>query len=135
MAKLLFGFSNCSNEGIKPSLPYETSVKMRAIISNGDKKSIQRYFKYFRTGMSSFLFVCFILRASFNEVKSIFYTLYNIECENNHNHLKNNTKNKLTAVRPITSDKFNKSATLDIESNLIKYFPSKYSCFFFTAST
>jgi uncharacterized protein len=36
-------------------------------------------------------------------------------------HLKNNSKNKLTAVRLITSDKFNKSATLDIESNLIKY--------------
>lgn len=37
------------------------------------------------------------------------------------NHLKNNSKNKLTAVRLIASDKFNKSATLDIESNLIKY--------------
>ena len=37
------------------------------------------------------------------------------------NHLKNNSKNKLTAVHLITSDKFNKSATLDIESNLIKY--------------
>jgi hypothetical protein len=37
------------------------------------------------------------------------------------NHLKNNSKNKLTAVRLIVSDKFNKSATLDIESNLIKY--------------
>lgn len=37
------------------------------------------------------------------------------------NHLKNNAKNKLTAVHLITSDKFNKSATLDIESNLIKY--------------
>ncbi|MFA6076559.1 MAG: DNA/RNA helicase domain-containing protein [Candidatus Paceibacterota bacterium] len=36
-------------------------------------------------------------------------------------HLKNNSKNKLTEVRLITSDKFNKSATLDIESNLIKY--------------
>lgn len=37
------------------------------------------------------------------------------------NHLKNNTKSKLTAVHLITSEKFNKSATLDIESNLIKY--------------
>ena len=36
-------------------------------------------------------------------------------------HLKNNAKNKLTAVHLITSEKFNKSATLDIESNLIKY--------------
>lgn len=36
-------------------------------------------------------------------------------------HLKNNTKSKLTAVHLITSEKFNKSATLDIESNLIKY--------------
>lgn len=36
-------------------------------------------------------------------------------------HLKNSSKNKLTAVQLITSDKFNKSATLDIESNLIKY--------------
>src|SRR5438105_2643810 len=36
-------------------------------------------------------------------------------------HLKNNSKNKLTAVHFITSDKFNKSATLDIESNLIQY--------------
>ena len=36
-------------------------------------------------------------------------------------HLKNNAKNKLTSVHLITSQKFNKSATLDIESNLIKY--------------
>ena len=36
-------------------------------------------------------------------------------------HLKNNNKSKLTAVHLITSGKFNKSATLDIESNLIKY--------------
>lgn len=36
-------------------------------------------------------------------------------------HLKHNKKNKLTSVHLITSDKFNKSATLDIESNLIKY--------------
>jgi len=36
-------------------------------------------------------------------------------------HLKNNNKNKLTAVHLITSEKFNKSATLDLESNLIKY--------------
>ena len=37
-------------------------------------------------------------------------------------HLKNNKKGKLTTVHLITSEKFNKSATLDIESNLIKYF-------------
>ena len=36
-------------------------------------------------------------------------------------HLKNNIKNKLTAVHLIISQKFNKSATLDIESNLIRY--------------
>jgi len=36
-------------------------------------------------------------------------------------HLKASAKNKLTAVRLITSKEFNKSATLDIESNLIKY--------------
>ncbi len=36
-------------------------------------------------------------------------------------HLKSSSKNKLTAVHLITSEKFNKSATLDIESNLIKY--------------
>jgi DUF2075 family protein/predicted GIY-YIG superfamily endonuclease len=36
-------------------------------------------------------------------------------------HLKHKTKSKLTAVHLITSEKFNKSATLDIESNLIKY--------------
>lgn len=36
-------------------------------------------------------------------------------------HLKNNIKSRLTAVHLITSYKFNKSATLDIESNLIKY--------------
>lgn len=36
-------------------------------------------------------------------------------------HLKNNEKSRLTAVHLITSSKFNKSATLDIESNLIKY--------------
>ena len=35
-------------------------------------------------------------------------------------HLKNKEKNKLTTVNIITSNKFNKSATLDIESNLIK---------------
>jgi len=38
------------------------------------------------------------------------------------NHLSNSSKNKLTAVSIISSEKFNKSATLDIESNLIKYF-------------
>lgn len=38
-----------------------------------------------------------------------------------YNHLKNSTKNKLTLLHLITSEKFNKSATLDIESNLIKY--------------
>lgn len=36
-------------------------------------------------------------------------------------HLKSSAKKKLTAVHLITSEKFNKSATLDIESNLIKY--------------
>ncbi|MEZ5044063.1 MAG: DNA/RNA helicase domain-containing protein [Saprospiraceae bacterium] len=36
-------------------------------------------------------------------------------------HLRNEHKQKLTAVHLITSEKFNKSATLDIESNLIKY--------------
>ena len=36
-------------------------------------------------------------------------------------HLKNHDKSRLTSVHLITSDKFNKSATLDIESNLIKY--------------
>lgn len=36
-------------------------------------------------------------------------------------HFKNNKKNKLSAVHLISSEKFNKSATLDIESNLIKY--------------
>lgn len=37
-------------------------------------------------------------------------------------HLKHINKSKLSAVHLITSKKFNKSATLDIESNLIKYF-------------
>ena len=37
------------------------------------------------------------------------------------NHLKNNKKKQLTTVHFITSDVFNKSATLDIESNLIRY--------------
>ncbi len=36
-------------------------------------------------------------------------------------HLKTKSKQKLTSVHLITSEKFNKSATLDIESNLIKY--------------
>ncbi len=36
-------------------------------------------------------------------------------------HLKHNKKSKLKSVHLITSEKFNKSATLDIESNLIKY--------------
>ena len=36
-------------------------------------------------------------------------------------HLKNDVKAKLESVYLITSGKFNKSATLDIESNLIKY--------------
>ncbi|MDB9708581.1 GIY-YIG nuclease family protein [Salibacteraceae bacterium] len=36
-------------------------------------------------------------------------------------HLKHKTKSKLTSVHLITSEKFNKSSTLDIESNLIKY--------------
>ena len=37
------------------------------------------------------------------------------------NHFKNEKKNKLTEIRLISGSKFNKSATLDIESNLIKY--------------
>ncbi len=37
------------------------------------------------------------------------------------NHLKSDAKNKLSIVHLISSQKFNKSATLDIESNLIKY--------------
>src|SRR5258705_10600027 len=36
-------------------------------------------------------------------------------------HLKNNANSKLTIAHLVTSKKFNKSATLDIESNLIKY--------------
>ncbi|MCR9226172.1 MAG: DUF2075 domain-containing protein [Flavobacteriaceae bacterium] len=36
-------------------------------------------------------------------------------------HLKHESKGKLKSVHLITSEKFNKSATLDIESNLIKY--------------
>ena len=36
-------------------------------------------------------------------------------------HLSSSAKNKLSAVHIIASEKFNKSATLDIESNLIKY--------------
>ncbi len=36
-------------------------------------------------------------------------------------HLKNDEKKKLSVIRLVTSDSFNKSATLDIESNLIKY--------------
>jgi len=36
-------------------------------------------------------------------------------------HLKNEAKNRLSVVHLITSNRFNKSATLDIESNLIKY--------------
>ena len=36
-------------------------------------------------------------------------------------HLKNNEKSRLTSVHLLTGEKFNKSATLDIESNLIKY--------------
>ncbi|MFT6815712.1 MAG: DUF2075 family protein/predicted GIY-YIG superfamily endonuclease [Sphingobacteriales bacterium] len=36
-------------------------------------------------------------------------------------HLKHSNKSKLTSVHLITSEIFNKSATLDIESNLIKY--------------
>ena len=36
-------------------------------------------------------------------------------------HLKHKTKKKLTSVHLISSERFNKSATLDIESNLIKY--------------
>lgn len=36
-------------------------------------------------------------------------------------HLKSYEKSELTSVHLITSDKFNKSATLDLESNLIRY--------------
>ena len=36
-------------------------------------------------------------------------------------HLSNKDKNKLTTAHLITCEKFNKSATIDIESNLIKY--------------
>lgn len=36
-------------------------------------------------------------------------------------HIKNEIKNRLDTVHLFTNDKFNKSATLDIESNLIKY--------------
>lgn len=36
-------------------------------------------------------------------------------------HLANEQKNKLSSLELITSDKFNKSAALDIESNLIRY--------------
>src|SRR5690348_16611558 len=36
-------------------------------------------------------------------------------------HLRSKSKNKLSSLHLITSDQFNKSATLDIESNLIKY--------------
>jgi uncharacterized protein len=36
-------------------------------------------------------------------------------------HLKSDKKKELTSVHLITSDKFNKSATLDLESNLIRY--------------
>ncbi len=44
-------------------------------------------------------------------------------------HLKNPKKKKLTTVNLISSEKFNKSATLDIESHLIKYMAGdgKYS--------
>lgn len=37
-------------------------------------------------------------------------------------HLKNTEKSKLSEVHIVTSNTFNKSATLDIESNLIRYF-------------
>lgn len=37
------------------------------------------------------------------------------------NHFSNSERNKLSNLHLITCDKFNKSATLDIESNLIKY--------------
>lgn len=37
------------------------------------------------------------------------------------NHLNNEKKNHLTSAQILACDKFNKSATLDIESNLIKY--------------
>lgn len=38
-----------------------------------------------------------------------------------HTHMKHNDKSQLTSVHLITSERFNKSATLDIESALIKY--------------
>lgn len=41
--------------------------------------------------------------------------------ERMNNHLRSNSKSKLSVVHLISSEKFNKSATLDIESNLIKY--------------
>lgn len=37
------------------------------------------------------------------------------------NHLKSSSKSKLTSLHLISREKFNKSATLDIESNLIRY--------------
>lgn len=44
-------------------------------------------------------------------------------------HLKHETKSKLTSVHLISSERFNKSATLDVESRLIKYMSAdgKYS--------
>lgn len=41
------------------------------------------------------------------------------------NHLQNPERNGLNKVSIISSDKFNKSATLDIESNLIQYFSAE----------
>ncbi|MES2628304.1 MAG: DNA/RNA helicase domain-containing protein [Bacteroidota bacterium] len=43
------------------------------------------------------------------------------------NHLKNNQRLELTTISVIGSDKFNKSATLDIESNLIQYISAEGS--------
>ena len=41
------------------------------------------------------------------------------------NHLNNPERSKLSKISIIGSDKFNKSATLDIESNLIQYISSE----------
>ena len=43
-------------------------------------------------------------------------------------HLSNPIRNSLDSVCIISSDKFNKSAVLDIESNLIKYFAADGKC-------
>lgn len=45
-------------------------------------------------------------------------------------HRRNKTKQKLNQVHLITSDLFNKSATLDIESNLIRYLSADQNSIF-----